>query len=74
LEIEQVRRELGITTAALLGVGTEVGEVMKESRVERLIREIKELSPEERRELMEQIIQDDNTGQPYLFDVSLSFD
>ncbi|GGZ45097.1 hypothetical protein [Shewanella chilikensis] len=74
MEIEQVRRELGITTAALLGVGTEVGEVMKESRVERLIREIKELSPEERRELMEQIIQDDNTGQPYLFDVSLSFD
>jgi len=55
LEIEQVGRELGITTAALLGVGTEVGEVMKESRVERLIREIKELSPEERRELIERL-------------------
>jgi hypothetical protein len=56
LDIEQVRRELGITTAALLGLGAEVGEAMQpreqESRVERLIREIKELSPEERRELM----------------------
>lgn len=38
LDIEQVRRELGITTAALLGLAAEVGEVMKESRVERLIR------------------------------------
>ncbi len=56
LDIEQVRRELGITTAALLGLAAEVGEVMKpreqESRVERLVREIKALSPEERRELM----------------------
>ncbi|TVK95977.1 hypothetical protein AYJ01_04410 [Shewanella algae] len=59
LDIEQVRRELGITTAALLGLGTEVGEVVqptaKESRVERLVREIGELSPDERRELMDRI-------------------
>ncbi|OXR99724.1 tyrosine-type recombinase/integrase [Shewanella algae] len=59
LDIEQVRRELGITTAALLGLGTEVGQVVQpreqESRVERLIREIGELSPEERRELMGRI-------------------
>ncbi|BCV44357.1 hypothetical protein TUM17379_13750 [Shewanella algae] len=54
LDIEQVRRELGITTAALLGLRAEVGEEMKpreqESRVERLVREIEQLSPEERRE------------------------
>ena len=56
LDIEQVRRELGITTAALLGLGAEVSQVVQpreqESRVERLVREIEQLSPEERRELM----------------------
>ncbi|GAB1151706.1 MAG: hypothetical protein WStaPseu_18300 [Shewanella algae] len=50
LDIEQVRRELGITTAALLGLEGETGQ-KQESRVERLVREIGELSPEERREL-----------------------
>ncbi|MCL2913085.1 tyrosine-type recombinase/integrase [Shewanella corallii] len=51
LDIEHVRRELGITTAALLGRNLKV----EESRVERLVREIKQLSPEERRELMGRI-------------------
>ncbi len=59
LDIENVRAELGITTAALLGLGTEVGKVEQprelESRVERLIREIGELLPEERRELQKAI-------------------
>ncbi|MBO2632217.1 hypothetical protein I6M48_06830 [Shewanella algae] len=40
-----------ITTAALLGLEDETGQ-KQESRVERLVREIGELSPEERRELM----------------------
>lgn len=51
LDIEQVRAELGITTAALLGRSSNASE----SRVERLVREIEQLSPEERRELMERI-------------------
>ncbi|OHY54852.1 hypothetical protein BEH76_00690 [Shewanella algae] len=57
MDIEQVRRELGITTAALMGLGAEAGQVVQpaeqKSRVERLIREIGELSPEERRELVQ---------------------
>ncbi|GAB1136169.1 MAG: hypothetical protein WManBPW_22080 [Shewanella algae] len=49
MDIEQVRRELGITTAALLGLGGEVAPRELESRVERLVREIEQLSIEEKR-------------------------
>ncbi|WP_412486232.1 tyrosine-type recombinase/integrase [Shewanella chilikensis] len=49
LDIEQVRNELGITTAQLLGTD------VQESKVDRLVRDIGGLSPEERRELMRRI-------------------
>jgi len=45
LDVENVRAELGITTAQLLGT------YVQESRVVRLVREIKQLSSDERREL-----------------------
>jgi hypothetical protein len=45
-----VGRELGITTAALLGLGAEVSQVMKSA--ERLVRDREALSLEERLELM----------------------
>ena len=46
LDIEHVRSELGITTAHWLGI------VQDESKVDRLVGEIKQLSDEERRELL----------------------
>jgi DNA-directed RNA polymerase specialized sigma24 family protein len=45
-DIENVRAELGNTTAHLLGT------YEQESKVDRLVREIGELSPDERRELL----------------------
>ena len=49
LDIEQVRAELGITTAQLLGTD------MQESKVDKLAKEINQLSEEERRELLGRI-------------------
>lgn len=49
LDVEQVRAELGITTAQLLGTD------VQESKVDRLVREIEQLSEEERRELLTRI-------------------
>lgn len=46
LDVENVRAELGITTAQLLGT------YVQEPKVDKLVREIGKLSPEERRELM----------------------
>jgi hypothetical protein len=46
LDIEQVRVELDITTAQLLGTD------VQESKVDRLVKEIQQLSVEERRELL----------------------
>ncbi|MEC4726552.1 site-specific integrase [Shewanella sp. D64] len=46
LDIEQVRAELGITTAELMGLN------VVESKVDKLVKEIQQLSGEERRELM----------------------
>ncbi|AZG37012.1 tyrosine-type recombinase/integrase [Shewanella psychromarinicola] len=46
LDVEQVRAELGITTAQLLGTD------MQESKVDRLVKEVEQLSEEERRELL----------------------
>lgn len=46
LDVEQVRAELGITTAQLLGTG------LQESKVDKLVREIEQLSEEERSELL----------------------
>ncbi|WP_119969013.1 tyrosine-type recombinase/integrase [Shewanella japonica] len=50
LDIEHVREELGITTAHLLGT------FEQESNVDRLVREIEQLSQEEKRELLNRII------------------
>jgi hypothetical protein len=50
LDIEHVRQELGITTAHLLGT------FQHEPNVDRLVREIKQLSTEERRELFGRLI------------------
>jgi hypothetical protein len=47
LDIKHVRQELGITTAHLLGT------FQHESKVDRLVREIEQLSEEEKRELFE---------------------
>jgi hypothetical protein len=44
-----VRAELGITTAQLLGTD------IQESKVDRLVKEIEQLSEEERRELFERV-------------------
>ncbi|MCS6118647.1 tyrosine-type recombinase/integrase [Shewanella baltica] len=49
LDIENVRAELGITTAHLLGT------YVQESRVDRLVRDIKQLSSDEKRELFSMI-------------------
>lgn len=49
LDVENVRAELGITTAQLLGT------YVQESRVDKLVREIEQLSEEERRELFERL-------------------
>ncbi|WP_299569730.1 site-specific integrase [uncultured Shewanella sp.] len=49
LDIEQVRAELGITTAHLMGT------FKQESNVDRLMREIEQLSAEERRELLNRV-------------------
>ncbi|WP_025821675.1 tyrosine-type recombinase/integrase [Shewanella marina] len=46
LDVEQVRAELGITTAQLLGMD------VQETRVDKLVKEIEQLSEEERRELL----------------------
>ncbi len=46
LDVENVRAELGITTAELMGTNVE------EFRVDRLVKEIKQLSDEEKRELI----------------------
>ncbi|MEZ9821066.1 integrase, partial [Shewanella sp. 10N.286.45.A1] len=48
LDIEQVRAELGITTAQLLGTD------VQESKVDRLVKQIEQLSDVERRELFRQ--------------------
>lgn len=52
LDIEQVRRELGITTAHILGA------YLPESRLDLLIKEIKSLSLEERQKLIYVITND----------------
>jgi len=44
-----VRAELGITTAQLLGTD------VQESKVDRLVKEIEQLSEEERRELLDKL-------------------
>ncbi|GGI72062.1 integrase [Shewanella hanedai] len=49
LDVEQVRAELGITTAELMGLNLE------ESKVDKLVKEIQQLSEEERRELLGRI-------------------
>lgn len=49
LDVEPIRKELGMTAALLLGSD------MKESKVDRLVKEIKQLSEEERRELLEKV-------------------
>ena len=49
LDVEQVRAELSITTAQLLGTD------VQESKVDRLVKEIEQLSEEERRELLRKI-------------------
>ncbi|MCK7634445.1 hypothetical protein M0D74_10555 [Shewanella putrefaciens] len=46
LDVENVRAELGITTAHLLGT------FVQESKVDKLVREIEQLSLEERKELL----------------------
>ncbi|WP_394229102.1 tyrosine-type recombinase/integrase [Shewanella colwelliana] len=46
LDVEQVRAELGITTAQLLGTD------IQESKMDKLVKEIEQLSEEERRELL----------------------
>jgi hypothetical protein len=45
-----VRAELGITTAQLLGTD------VQESKVDKLVKEIKQLSEEERRDLFDRVI------------------
>jgi hypothetical protein len=47
LDIEHVRQELGITTAHLLGT------FQHESKVDRIIKVIEQLSEDEKRELFE---------------------
>jgi len=49
LDVEQVRAELGITTAQLLGTD------VQESKVDKLVKEIEQLSKEERRELFSHV-------------------
>lgn len=51
LDVEQVRAELGITTAQLLGT------YEQESKVDRLVKEIEQLSEDERRELFEHFVE-----------------
>ena len=46
LDVENVRAELGITTAELMGVNVQM------SKVDRLVKEVEQLSREERRELL----------------------
>ena len=50
LDIEQVRAELGITTAELMGLN------VIESKVDKLVKEIQQLSEEERRELLDRVL------------------
>jgi hypothetical protein len=49
LDIEHVRAELGLTTAHLLGT------FVQESNVDRLVREIEQLSEEEKRALIKRV-------------------
>ena len=51
LDVEQVRAELSITTAQLLGTD------VQESKVDRLVKEIEQLSEVERRELYNKVIE-----------------
>ena len=50
LDVEQVRAELSITTAQLLGTN------VQESKVDKLVREIEQLSEDERRELLNKLL------------------